>query len=233
MVRARSMRSTRPASPSSCRRRSPMPPSGRWRGCRRSRWWSAARGRGGAGVGGGAGRSAGRGAALGARAHRRALLRRSRHPVRSSATVDPVPDPWSLWRLGGDGVSAPPGRGLATGHSASASRRPARGGDGVVSRTGAGRRCRRRGRRAPRRRAPAAGSLQRSPAPWRSPSPASAAPPIDLVNLHPESLAAVIPDPPLAHAAWELLRDGADPDAGAARVGGVAPGLALQRTGCD
>jgi hypothetical protein len=31
-------------------------------------------------------------------------------------------------------------------------------------------------------------------------------------HLHPESLSAMLPDPPLAHAAWELLRSGAIPD---------------------
>ncbi len=34
---------------------------------------------------------------------------------------------------------------------------------------------------------------------------------VEVRHLHPDSLAAVLPDPPLAHAVWEVVRDGAEP----------------------
>ena len=53
---------------------------------------------------------------------------------------------------------------------------------------------------------------------------------VEVRHLHPESLTALLPDPPLAHAAWELLRDGSPPPA-APIEGAVAHRVSLLHHG--
>ena len=118
--------------------------------------------------------------------------------------VDPVPDPHALWALGAERYLAALVEAAGGGPAAEADRARERGmahalaeaarrHGGVLALVGAA-------------------HVRRVAADLAGPTAIAFARPrrqrVDVRHLHPESLTGLMADPPLAHAAWELLRDG-------------------------